>query len=66
MTAATTPAIRTESLSKAFGPTVALDSLTLDVAPGVALGYLGGQPACGRSKIAASPWPPPMHIVSSP
>jgi len=39
MTAMT--AIRTESLAKSFGDTVALRSLTLEVPPGEVLGYLG-------------------------
>ena len=37
----TTAAIRTERLSKTFGPTRALASLDLEVAPGEVLGYLG-------------------------
>ena len=35
------PAIRTEQLTKRYGATVALDSLTIEVEPGEALGYLG-------------------------
>jgi ABC-2 type transport system ATP-binding protein len=34
-------AIRTENLSKRYGPTLALDSLNLEIAPGEAYGYLG-------------------------
>jgi len=37
----TTAAIRTEGLSKQFGPTRALSPLDLEVAPGEVLGYLG-------------------------
>src|SRR6516225_1325553 len=37
----TTAAIRTENLSKRYGPTLALDSLNLEIAPGEAYGYLG-------------------------
>jgi ABC-2 type transport system ATP-binding protein len=37
----TTPAIRTEGLTKRFGDAVALDHLDLEVAPGEVLGYLG-------------------------
>jgi len=36
-----TPAIRTEGLTKRFGQTLALDSLTLDVPQGEVIGYLG-------------------------
>jgi ABC-2 type transport system ATP-binding protein len=36
-----TPAIRTEGLTKRFGQTVALDSLTLEVPAGEVIGYLG-------------------------
>jgi ABC-2 type transport system ATP-binding protein len=35
------PAIRTEGLTKKFGDFTALDSLTLDVAPGEVFGFLG-------------------------
>jgi polyether ionophore transport system ATP-binding protein len=37
----TTAAIRTENLSKRYGPTLALDALNLEIAPGQAYGYLG-------------------------
>lgn len=37
----TTPAIRTEGLTKRYGDTVALDHLDLEVAPGEVVGYLG-------------------------
>ena len=36
-----TPAIRTEGLTKRFGDVTALDSLDLEVAPGEVVGYLG-------------------------
>ncbi len=41
MTAAMTAAIQTESLSKRYGDTLALDSLDLSVLPGQVYGYLG-------------------------
>jgi ABC-2 type transport system ATP-binding protein len=34
-------AIRTEGLTKRYGPTVALDGLDLTVSPGEVYGYLG-------------------------
>lgn len=37
----TAPALRTEGLTKVFGPTVALDHLTLTIAPGEIFGFLG-------------------------
>src|SRR6187431_950816 len=39
--AGSTPAIRTEGLTKRFGDVVALDSVTLDVADGEVFGFLG-------------------------
>jgi ABC-2 type transport system ATP-binding protein len=41
MRTATSAAIRTEGLTKAYGATTALDSLDLEVAPGEVVGYLG-------------------------
>ncbi len=35
------PAIRTQGLTKRFGPVVAVDDLTLDVPPGEVFGFLG-------------------------
>jgi ABC-2 type transport system ATP-binding protein len=36
-----TPAVRTERLSKAFGPVRAVEDLTLEVPPGIIFGFLG-------------------------
>jgi ABC-2 type transport system ATP-binding protein len=41
MATTSAPAIRIEGLSKAFGHTLALSSLDLEVAPGEVIGYLG-------------------------
>ena len=40
-TSGTTSAIRTEALSKSFGPVAALRDLDLEIAPGKVVGYLG-------------------------
>ena len=48
------PVIRTEALTKTFGPVRALDGLNLEVAPGEVHGFLGPNGRASRRRSVSS------------